>query len=87
MPSLNKLIGTKIALSFKLGERMTWVKLHAVEAGGIWVESQPLTNMILQLSDSPAAPKTAVFFLPFSTIGSVASSLDEMSLGEKAFGV
>jgi hypothetical protein len=63
------------------------VKLMTVEAGGIWIESQTLTNVILALADAPAAARTPVFFLPYSSIGYAMAFADSMALNERAFGV
>jgi hypothetical protein len=63
------------------------VKLHGVEAGGIWIESQNITNAILQSVGSQVAPKTPIFFFPYHQISFVIGRLDVPALDEKAFGV
>ena len=63
------------------------VKLLGVEAGGIWIESQDVTNAILQLFGAASAPTTLVLFFPYHEIGFVLNKLDVVSLDEKAFGV
>ena len=63
------------------------VKLHGVEAGGLWIESQTLTNSILQTLGIPSAPKTLVLFVPFHQILGGVAGAEGPSLDEKAFGV
>jgi hypothetical protein len=67
--------------------KMQKLILHGVESGGLWVESQTLTNAFLARVGLASAPKTAVFFLPFHQISFVLDSLNVPSLSEKAFGV
>lgn len=62
-------------------------KLVGVESGGLWVESQEITNNLLRHLGVPAAPKTLVFFLPYHEIAFAISSTEAPSLDEKAFGV
>jgi hypothetical protein len=61
--------------------------LLMVEAGGIWVESQELTNAVLQTLGVAAAPKTLVMFFPYHEIYVITTAIDGPSLDEKAFGV
>ena len=63
------------------------VKLHAVEAGGIWVESQELTNQFLQAAGTQVAKRTPLFFFPYHEIALVIGRLNAPALDEKAFGV
>lgn len=63
------------------------LKLHEVEASGLWVESQKTTNLMLQKLGYASSSKTMIFFLPFQQIAFVIGSVDEISLDEKAFGV
>ncbi len=89
MPDLKSLVGETILAMVPMLDRVEFqeLKLHGVEDGGLWVESQKLTNQFLQKIGSPAAPRTAVLFLPFHEIRLVLSSVDVPALGEKAFGV
>jgi hypothetical protein len=59
------------------------LKLHGVEAGGIWVESQALTELGLKAAEATMAPKTPMFFLPFWQIRFVMVSLDVPAISEK----
>ncbi len=63
------------------------VKLHGVEAGGIWIESQGLTNEVLETMGLSSAPRTLVLFLPYHEIGYVLKTIPGAALNEKAFGV
>lgn len=51
------------------------------------IESQTITNSLLRLIESAAAPKSPVVFLPYHQIFAVLISADEISLDEGAFGV
>jgi hypothetical protein len=44
------------------------LKLHGVEHGGIWVENQTLTDMMLGAMNETVLETTPIFFLPYSTI-------------------
>ena len=52
------------------------LKLHGVEQGGIWVESQKLTDLLLAKFHVHASSKTLVFFLPYHPISFVMDSVD-----------
>ena len=45
------------------------VKLHKVEAYGIWIESQYVTEKMLAHANRTSAGQTPVIFLPWSQIG------------------
>ena len=62
-------------------------KLHGVEMGGIWVESQAATEAISKTFGSTISPKTSVFFLPYAQVLFVLASLDVPALPEKGLGV
>jgi hypothetical protein len=89
MPELQKMIGQTIVASVPAIDRVKLQKLilHGVESGGLWVESQTMTNALLARVGLAAAPKTAIFFLPFHQISFLIESLNVPSLSEKAFGV
>jgi hypothetical protein len=63
------------------------VKVLGVEAGGLWLESQEVTNILLETAGAPSAPRTLAIFLPWHQISEGAHSVDGPSLNEKAFGV
>jgi hypothetical protein len=68
-------------------EEMVLVKLHMVEATGIWVESQDFTETVMRRCGIAASRTTVLMFVPFASVGFVLGSIDSMSLSEKAFGV
>jgi hypothetical protein len=61
--------------------------LRGVEAGGVWVESQQLTNDLLGQVGVSCAPRTPVTFFPYHEIGFVIAFVPELSLNETALGV
>lgn len=61
--------------------------VRGVEGGGIWIESQALTNLILEKLGLTHAPRTPIFFLAFSEMRFVFFPAKVSSLSEKAFGV
>jgi hypothetical protein len=63
------------------------VKLLGVEVGGIWVESQEITNQMLQFIGQATAEQTPIVFLPYHAIASILVSIEGVALDEKAFGV
>ena len=82
-------IGQEIAISIPyLAEgtgKLQRVKLVGVEAGGIWIESQELIDIVLEGANLASAPRTPVFFFPYSQIVFAVSSTDSVALSEKAF--
>jgi hypothetical protein len=88
--NFDKMVGQTIGAiipSFGSNTVLQFVKLHGVETGGLWLESQKATNDFLTRIGAQAAPKTAVFFVPYHQITLVIASLDSPSLNEKSFGV
>jgi hypothetical protein len=63
------------------------VKLLDVEQGGIWIESQAITNALLQAGGVATAPNTLVIFLPYHEVSAILTAIPVPSLDEKAFGV
>jgi hypothetical protein len=63
------------------------VKLRGVEAGGIWVESQTLLNIILKSVGLVSAPKSAAFFFSYHEVRFGFVAIEGPALNEKAFGV
>jgi hypothetical protein len=75
--------GTTIALiapAVLHSQEMQRVSLHLVEDAGIWIESQTLTDKILKGSNATMAPKTLIFFVPWSQITFILSALDMPSI-------
>jgi hypothetical protein len=86
MPELKNMIGQVITAHIPYLHQTQWqeVKLHAVENGGIWIESQKFMTEMLTRIGATMSPKTMIFFLPFSQITFIGASLDTPSISEKA---
>jgi hypothetical protein len=69
------------------GSGPTKVTLVSIDVGGIWIKGQQITNAVLQAIGEKTAPQTPVFFLPYSQLSYAMTSVQEMALDEKAFGV
>jgi hypothetical protein len=63
------------------------VKIRGVEAGGIWIESQTLTNVTLASLALQTAPKSLAFFFPYSAITFGFVGIEGPGLNEAAFGL
>lgn len=91
-PSLKQFKGDVIALVLPNpnrpgGLQRLHVKLLNVEANGIWVEEQTLTERFLAKLDLPAFPKVITVFYPYAAIHAILGNLPGLSLSEKAFDV
>ena len=49
-------------------DTMLELKLHGIEQGGIWVENQTLTDIMLDAAHETSLPSTPIFFVPYSSI-------------------
>ncbi len=88
MKNLHELIGEEILAKVPLIHRGQYqtLRLHGVEEGGIWIESEVLTQLALSMSKKAAAG-TPIFFLPFHQIQFLMQMTEKLALSEKAFGV
>jgi len=70
MRSLKSMIGETIVASVPTVSRqgMVSLRLHGVEANGIWVESQAFTDAMLQRFSVVASTTTLILFIPFQRI-------------------
>ncbi len=78
MPMLEEMVGQEIVALIPFFDRVKLqsLKFHGVETGGIWVESQRITEQMLKKAGVTMAPKTVLFFLPiYLACLSVMSSL------------
>jgi hypothetical protein len=89
MKLLRDMIGEEIIANVPSMDReiLQVLRLHGVEEGGIWVESENLTQRILAKLDYVASSKAPLFFLPFHEIRFALQSTDKISLSQKAFGM
>lgn len=85
MITLKSLIGKEIVAWVPAWNQKVWLKLKLVnvEQAGIWVESTDMQEFALENSGVTSSPKTAVLFLPFSSIVHVLASLDEPYLSDR----
>lgn len=58
------------------------VKLLGIEPGGIWVECQALTEVVLKSIQQSVLGCTPIIFLPFSSIQFAGAFLDRVALSE-----
>jgi len=88
-PSLAALVGSTIVVLIPAlhPAKLQQVKLLAIESYGVWIESQAVTEQLLQFAGRAFSPRSAVFFFPWSAMTLVLSSSASPSLSEKAFGV
>jgi hypothetical protein len=63
------------------------VKLIAVEDGGIWIESQDVTEHWMRELKITSFPRTPVWFLPYAQIAWILGAEDYPSMSEKALGL
>lgn len=84
-PSLNGLINQTVGmqLTFLNPTRTTRVAIHAVEATGIWIESQDFTEMMMEARGSQITRATPLLFVPFSQIVYIVASIDKPSISER----
>jgi len=61
------------------------VRLLGVEPGGIWIESQTLTNQALKIAGQTAAPNSLAFFFPYGELRFGFVPIPGPALDEKAF--
>jgi len=86
---LSELVGTQILIrAIPLHETQSvTVKLISMDEGGIWVESQKVTEDMLEHFERSAASRTPIVFLPYAQIAWVMHFSDKVALSEKALGV
>ena len=71
--TLNERIGETIVVWCSIfGHDLVEAKLHAVEAGGLWLETQKFVDL-LHAEQPQQKDVTPVFFVPFSKIECVLS--------------
>jgi hypothetical protein len=68
-------------------EHPVFVKLIAVDDGGIWIESQDATESFMRQVKRTSLPKTLVYFLPYAQIAWIMGTEDYPSMSEKSLGL
>jgi hypothetical protein len=66
---------------------MMLVKLHGIEAHGVWVESQDFTNQLMEKFHFVSSRTTPLVFVPFDKVDFIIASRDSLSLSESGFGI
>jgi hypothetical protein len=86
---LEKLVGQAIIAKIPQlnSEVPLMYRLVALEHGGLWLESQDLTNQMLEFVSRPSSPKTLLLFVPLAQVAYILDSGDYPALSEKAFGL
>jgi hypothetical protein len=86
---LSDYVGQEIALAIPFIDNIKFqkVKLLGVEAGGIWIESQTLINMVLKATATATAPQTLAFFFPYHEVKFGFVGIEGPALNEQAFGL
>jgi hypothetical protein len=89
MRSLASMIGEVIIVRIPVfdADGMMLVKLHGIEAQGIWVESQDFTNELMEKFHFSSSRTTPLVFVPFAKLDFIIASVDSLSLSESAFGL
>ena len=89
MRNLASMIGEVIIVCIPLlnADGMLLVKLHGIEANGIWVESQDFTNQLMEKFHFSSSRTTPLVFVPFEKVDFIIGSLDSLSLSEPALGL
>lgn len=88
--NFSELVGTVILLRMERVDQKSEilkVKLVGTDPGGIWVESQEITNTVLQTIGAVSGEKTPVLFFPYHRISFAMATRDGFALDEKAFGL
>ena len=87
--TLASMVGEVIIARIPLldAESMTLVKLHGIEAQGIWIESQDFTNELMERFRFSSSRTTPLVFVPFYKVDFIIASLDSLSLSERSFGL
>ena len=89
MRSLQSMIGEVVIARIPLldADGVMLVKLHAVEANGLWVESQEFTNELMEKFQFSSSRTTPLVFVPFDEVDFIIAALESLSLSEPAFGL
>jgi hypothetical protein len=85
-PTLHELIGQTIIVHVPRIHPTKWqqFRLLNVEPSGLWVESQAMSEAVMQVAGVTSTPKTMITFLPFHEIAAIYSSLDVPSVSDRA---
>jgi hypothetical protein len=70
-----------------LDKDLLTLKLHGFDDGGIWVENQKLTDMVLKILGESSLPNTPIFFVPYSSIRFAFVAVEGQSLSAEKLGL
>jgi hypothetical protein len=89
MRSLASMIGEIIIVRIPMldADGMMLVKLHGIEAHGIWIESQDFTNVLMEKFHFSSSRTTPLILVPFDKLDFIIASLDSLALSEPALGL
>jgi hypothetical protein len=89
MRTLRSMTGEMIVVRIPVldAEDMILVRLHKVDAHGIWVESQQFSESILKRVGVTFSRTTIILFIPFHKVDFILSSENMFCLSETAFGL
>jgi hypothetical protein len=76
---LSKLVGRRVIVMgprFLESEKPQSVKLLAVEAGGIWIESQEATDKLITSLQKKPSTEGLAFFLPFAQVTTIIAGVE-----------
>jgi hypothetical protein len=68
-------------------EEISVVRLHGVDANGIWIECREFTEAMMKRCHLAISVTTPVLFVPFTSVEFVVGSLRSVALSETAFGL
>jgi hypothetical protein len=68
-------------------EEMSLVRLHGVDANGLWIEFQTFTDALMTRCHLASSVTTPLLFVPFARIEFILGSVRSLSLSETAFGL
>lgn len=89
MRPLKSMVGETIIVRVPIldPEEMSLVRLHGVDANGIWIECQDFTDALMKRCRLATSVTTPVLFVPFTSIEFILGSVRSLSLSESAFGL
>jgi hypothetical protein len=89
MRTLKSMIGEMIVVRIPVlnAEDMILVRLHWVDANGIWIESQQFSEAMLKRVGFTASCTTLILFVPFHKVDFVVSSEKMFCFSEKSLGL
>jgi hypothetical protein len=69
------------------GNSLLEMKVCGVDQGGIWVECQALTDVVLRKLNESSLPTTPILFLPYSAIRFAFVGVERRSLSTEKLGI